>query len=37
VCGPAAAAYVAVTWWQQVPESLATVARLQGLLARARR
>jgi putative peptidoglycan lipid II flippase len=37
VCGPAAAAYVAVTWWQQVPESVATVARLQGLLARARR
>jgi putative peptidoglycan lipid II flippase len=37
VCGPAAAVYVAVTWWQQVPESVATVARLQGLLARARR
>jgi peptidoglycan biosynthesis protein MviN/MurJ (putative lipid II flippase) len=37
VCGPALAAYVAVTWWQQVPESLATVTRLQGLLARARR
>jgi putative peptidoglycan lipid II flippase len=37
VCGPAAAAYVAVTWWQGVPESVATVARLQGLLARARR
>ncbi|HEY7068561.1 MAG TPA: murein biosynthesis integral membrane protein MurJ [Acidimicrobiales bacterium] len=37
VCGPAAATYVAVTWWQQVPESVATVKRLQGLLARARR
>jgi peptidoglycan biosynthesis protein MviN/MurJ (putative lipid II flippase) len=37
VCGPAAATYVAVTWWQQVPESVATVQRLQGLLARTRR
>jgi putative peptidoglycan lipid II flippase len=37
VVGPAALAYVAITYRQEVPEARATVARLQGLATRVRR
>ena len=37
IVGPAGAAYVAVTYRQGVPEALATVARVRGLVDRARR
>jgi len=37
IVGPAALAYVAVTFRQEVPEAAATVARVRGLAERARR
>jgi putative peptidoglycan lipid II flippase len=37
VVGPAALAYVAITYRQEVPEARATVARLEGLATRVRR